>query len=364
MQLALDQKSQATLTTLLLTRRYTWSPNKRSISSLFSIFSGFSCNVLSLDSEDNSDFFNPRQVSCIVIPHEQAQLLSPASTWRHEPGELAPVERLLQLKCIKVSDYVTRIISKRPFTCPLRHPKLVLISGVTACVPGWPVSVIFHAWGAYLLGQHVWRSHGRPGNFLSHTSMFGFGAESSFTKVIFLAYCRLWELHARRLIHLLAFTVSTRIFYALAILTVWLSSLPSEFLLLLGEIHSDLEFDWWYFSAVPIDFKVERIRDGQTFATRQVQAMQKGKICFTMYASFQVTSRTLSWKIWKYNYQTIFCLKYHSNHCFFTKSSTLTSLDYHFLAPNTILCWTLSVTTLGPFELLFCNFTHFCQCLS
>jgi hypothetical protein len=45
-----------------------------------------------------------------------------------------------------------------------------------------------------------------------------------------------------------------------------------------------------FFSAVPITFKVERIRSGHTFATRHVQAIQKGKVCFAMYASFQVTS--------------------------------------------------------------------------
>lgn len=49
------------------------------------------------------DFFIHGQVTCVVIPREHAQLLSPASSWRHEPGDLALVERLLQLKVIKVS---------------------------------------------------------------------------------------------------------------------------------------------------------------------------------------------------------------------------------------------------------------------
>lgn len=38
---------------------------------------------------------------------------------------------------------------------------------------------------------------------------------------------------------------------------------------------------------VPIIYKVERTRDGHTFATRQVLATQKGRVIFTMYASFQ-----------------------------------------------------------------------------
>jgi len=41
--------------------------------------------------------------------------------------------------------------------------------------------------------------------------------------------------------------------------------------------------------AVPIFFKVERTRSGRTFATRHVQATQRGKVCFVMYASFQVS---------------------------------------------------------------------------
>lgn len=41
------------------------------------------------------------EVSCLVIQHGQAQLLSPASTWTHQPGDLSIVERLLQLEFIK-----------------------------------------------------------------------------------------------------------------------------------------------------------------------------------------------------------------------------------------------------------------------
>lgn len=38
---------------------------------------------------------------------------------------------------------------------------------------------------------------------------------------------------------------------------------------------------------MPIIYKVERTRNGHTFATRQVSAIQKGRVIFTMYASFQ-----------------------------------------------------------------------------
>ncbi len=40
--------------------------------------------------------------------------------------------------------------------------------------------------------------------------------------------------------------------------------------------------------SVPIVYQVERIRDGGTFATRQVQAIQHGKAIFSMLASFQL----------------------------------------------------------------------------
>lgn len=38
---------------------------------------------------------------------------------------------------------------------------------------------------------------------------------------------------------------------------------------------------------IPILYKVDRMRDGQTFATRQVSAIQKGKVIFSMYSSFE-----------------------------------------------------------------------------
>lgn len=40
--------------------------------------------------------------------------------------------------------------------------------------------------------------------------------------------------------------------------------------------------------AVPIIYEVSRLRDGNNFATRRVDARQKGKIIFTLFASFQV----------------------------------------------------------------------------
>lgn len=39
--------------------------------------------------------------------------------------------------------------------------------------------------------------------------------------------------------------------------------------------------------SVPIVYQVERIRDGGSFATRQVQAIQHGRAIFTLSASFQ-----------------------------------------------------------------------------
>jgi acyl-CoA thioesterase II len=39
---------------------------------------------------------------------------------------------------------------------------------------------------------------------------------------------------------------------------------------------------------VPILYKVDRMRDGHTFATRQVSAIQKGKVIFSMYSSYEV----------------------------------------------------------------------------
>lgn len=39
---------------------------------------------------------------------------------------------------------------------------------------------------------------------------------------------------------------------------------------------------------VPIIYQVYRVRDGKSFATRRVDAIQKGNIVFTLVASFQV----------------------------------------------------------------------------
>jgi acyl-coenzyme A thioesterase 1/2/4 len=38
---------------------------------------------------------------------------------------------------------------------------------------------------------------------------------------------------------------------------------------------------------MPIIYEVQRVRDGKSFATRSVQAIQKGNVIFTMLASFQ-----------------------------------------------------------------------------
>src|SRR3954451_3643 len=41
--------------------------------------------------------------------------------------------------------------------------------------------------------------------------------------------------------------------------------------------------------AVPIVFDVERVRDGRSFTTRRVRAVQHGEVIFTLGASFQLT---------------------------------------------------------------------------
>lgn len=62
-----------------------------------------------------------------------------------------------------------------------------------------------------------------------------------------------------------------------------------------------------YISAVPIIYQVDRLRDGKSFATRRVDAIQKGNIIFTLLASFQVY--ILSFKLvfisWVYGYEFI-----------------------------------------------------------
>ncbi|KAG0580858.1 hypothetical protein KC19_4G205700 [Ceratodon purpureus] len=141
------------------------------------------------------DIIAHSEVSCVIIPHEQAQFLSPASTWRHEPGDLALVERLLQLKYIKDDVFQSYSMPEAPtFWTNMYGGHMVGLALGAACKTVDP-SLGIHSLHSYFL---------RSGN-----------------------------------------------------------------------------------PTIPIDFKVERIRNGHTFATRQVQAMQKGRICFTMYASFQ-----------------------------------------------------------------------------
>ena len=45
---------------------------------------------------------------------------------------------------------------------------------------------------------------------------------------------------------------------------------------------------------VPIEFKVENLRDGKSFNTRRVTAYQKGKAIFVLSASFQIDEEGLS----------------------------------------------------------------------
>lgn len=40
--------------------------------------------------------------------------------------------------------------------------------------------------------------------------------------------------------------------------------------------------------SVPIIYHVDRVRDGKSFATRRVDAIQKGNVVFSLLASFQV----------------------------------------------------------------------------
>lgn len=42
-----------------------------------------------------------------------------------------------------------------------------------------------------------------------------------------------------------------------------------------------------FYIAVPIIYQVDRVRDGKSFATRRVEAIQKGKVVFSLLASFQ-----------------------------------------------------------------------------
>lgn len=49
------------------------------------------------------------------------------------------------------------------------------------------------------------------------------------------------------------------------------------------------KFSYFATLAVPIIFEVIRLRDGNNFATRRVDARQKGKTIFILFASFQVS---------------------------------------------------------------------------
>lgn len=42
------------------------------------------------------------------------------------------------------------------------------------------------------------------------------------------------------------------------------------------------------FLPVPIIYRVHRLRDGKSFGTRRVDAIQKGNVIFSLLASFQV----------------------------------------------------------------------------
>lgn len=54
---------------------------------------------------------------------------------------------------------------------------------------------------------------------------------------------------------------------------------------------------------VPIIYQVSRVRDGKSFATRKVDAIQKGNVIFTMLASFHVFLNStffLTWNMIKF----------------------------------------------------------------
>jgi acyl-coenzyme A thioesterase 1/2/4 len=141
------------------------------------------------------DIIARSEVSCVVILHEHAPYLSPASTWRHQPGELSVVERLLQLEFIK---------------------------------------------------DDMFKAH----SMLETPSFWG-------------------NMYGGRMVGLALGAASKTVDPALVV-----HSLHSYFVLSGNP-------------SLPIFFKVERIRSGRTFATRHVQATQKGKVCFVLYASFQ-----------------------------------------------------------------------------
>lgn len=143
-----------------------------------------------------ADVIARSEVVCLVLGHEKASLLSPASIWcsEREHGGIASVEQILQLESLEVDLY-------RAVTLP-SYPELG------------------HVFGGQLLGQ--------------------------------------------------------------ALAAASKSVDPS---LLVHSLHS-------YFlrtgdSNVPLIYQVHRIRDGHSFATRQITAVQQGHTIFFMMASFQ-----------------------------------------------------------------------------
>nr|XP_024385795.1 uncharacterized protein LOC112287225 isoform X2 [Physcomitrium patens]PNR46979.1 hypothetical protein PHYPA_014099 [Physcomitrium patens] len=142
----------------------------------------------------SNDIIARSEVTCILIKHEKAHLLSPASTWRHEPGDLSIVERLLQLKFIREDVFRVDPTPEAP--------------------------VFWSLYGGYMVGLALG------------------------------AACK---------------TVNPAL-----------------------DVHSlHAYFVLSGISSLPITFKVERIRDGHNVATRHVQAIQREKVCYVMYASFQ-----------------------------------------------------------------------------
>ncbi|KAG0588515.1 hypothetical protein KC19_2G248900 [Ceratodon purpureus] len=146
---------------------------------------------------NKADITAVTEVTCFVLRNENADLLSSVSIWakRPEDGEVALLERILQLEALEVDLY-------RGFTME-EYP-----------------SFNGNVYGGQLLGQAL-------------------AAASKSVDPALLVH----SLHA--------------------------------YFLLTGD------------DRIPIIYKVDRTRNGHTFATRQVSAIQKGKVIFTMYASFQ-----------------------------------------------------------------------------
>lgn len=51
-----------------------------------------------------------------------------------------------------------------------------------------------------------------------------------------------------------------------------------------------IEYSFLMYIAVPVVYQVDRVRDGKSFTTRRVEAIQKGIVVFTLFASFQACS--------------------------------------------------------------------------